>query len=87
MSIVTELNRRLEAITEAGVSVWLDQIRRSKVQGGELARMVAVESLRGVTPNTLRSRGLAAERVELDGDPAQAVRSLTDRIKEILERS
>ena len=51
MSTVTELNPRLLAITEAGVSVWLDQIRRAMVQGGELARMVAVESLRGVTSN------------------------------------
>ena len=51
MSTVTELNPRLLAITEAGVSVWLDQIRRSMVQGGELARMVAEESLRGVTSN------------------------------------
>jgi transaldolase / glucose-6-phosphate isomerase len=51
MSAVTERNTRLLAVTEAGVSVWLDQIRRSMVQGGELARMVAVESLRGVTSN------------------------------------
>ncbi len=51
MSAITELNPRLLAITEAGVSVWLDQIRRSMVEGGELARMVAVESLRGVTSN------------------------------------
>ncbi|HEY1519502.1 MAG TPA: bifunctional transaldolase/phosoglucose isomerase [Solirubrobacteraceae bacterium] len=51
MSTITELNPRLLAITEAGVSVWLDQIRRSMVEGGELARMVEVESLRGVTSN------------------------------------
>ncbi len=51
MSTITELNPRLEALTAAGVSVWLDQIRRSMVEGGELARMVAVESLRGVTSN------------------------------------
>ncbi|MGN6868807.1 MAG: bifunctional transaldolase/phosoglucose isomerase [Solirubrobacteraceae bacterium] len=51
MSTITELNPRLMALTEAGVSVWLDQIRRSMVEGGELARMVAVESLRGVTSN------------------------------------
>ncbi len=51
MSTVTELNPRLLAITEAGVSVWLDQIRRTMVEGGELARMVAIESLRGVTSN------------------------------------
>jgi transaldolase / glucose-6-phosphate isomerase len=51
VSTITELNPRLLALTEAGVSVWLDQIRRSMVEGGELARMVAVESLRGVTSN------------------------------------
>jgi transaldolase / glucose-6-phosphate isomerase len=51
MSAVTELNPRLLAVTEAGVSVWLDQIRRSMIEGGELARMVAIESLRGVTSN------------------------------------
>ncbi len=51
MTTATEVNPRLKALTEAGVSVWLDQIRRSLVEGGELARMVAEESLRGVTAN------------------------------------
>ncbi len=41
---VAESNPQLKALTEAGVSVWLDQIRRSLVEGGELARMVAEES-------------------------------------------
>jgi transaldolase / glucose-6-phosphate isomerase len=47
----TQVNPRLKALTEAGVSVWLDQIRRTLVTGGELARMVAEESLRGMTSN------------------------------------
>jgi hypothetical protein len=34
---------------------------------------------------TLRSHGLPAERVELEGDPADAVRSLTVRITKILQ--
>jgi transaldolase/glucose-6-phosphate isomerase len=51
MSTVTEVNPRLKRLTDAGVSVWLDQIRRSLVTGGELARMVAEECLRGVTAN------------------------------------
>jgi transaldolase / glucose-6-phosphate isomerase len=51
MSTATKVNPRLRALTEAGVSVWLDQIRRSLVEGGELSRMVAEESLRGVTAN------------------------------------
>ena len=41
MSTLTEVNRRLLALSEAGVSVWLDQIRRSLVESGELERMVA----------------------------------------------
>jgi hypothetical protein len=71
MSTITELNPRLLALTEAGVSVWLDQIRRSMVEGGDL--------------ETLRARGLPAERVTMEGDPADAVRSLTARITQILQ--
>jgi transaldolase len=51
MSTATEANPRLEALSKAGVSVWLDQIRRSLITSGELARMVAEESLRGMTSN------------------------------------
>ncbi len=48
---VAAVNERLQALTAAGTSVWLDQIRRSMIEGGELARMVEEESLRGVTSN------------------------------------
>ena len=51
MSTTQGVNERLAALTAAGVSVWLDQIRRSLIEGGELARMVREESLRGVTAN------------------------------------
>jgi transaldolase/glucose-6-phosphate isomerase len=51
MSVAAEVNPRLLALTEAGVSIWLDQIRRSLITGGELGRMVAEDSLRGVTSN------------------------------------
>ncbi len=51
MSTATQVNPRLEKLTHAGVSVWLDQIRRSLIEGGELTRMVQEESLRGVTAN------------------------------------
>ena len=46
-----QVNPRLAALAKAGTSPWLDQIRRTLVEGGELARMVAEESLRGVTSN------------------------------------
>jgi transaldolase/glucose-6-phosphate isomerase len=51
MSVTQGVNERLAALTEAGVSIWLDQIRRSLIDSGELARMVREESLRGVTAN------------------------------------
>ena len=51
MSSVMNVNARLAAMTDAGTSVWLDQIRRSLTQGGELHRLVEEDSLRGVTSN------------------------------------
>jgi transaldolase/glucose-6-phosphate isomerase len=51
VSTATEVNPRLAALAQAGVAPWLDQIRRTLVEGGELARMVREESLRGVTSN------------------------------------
>src|SRR4051794_31878042 len=72
MSVSTQVNERLAALTLAGVSVWLDQIRRSLIDGGELERMVREESLRGVTSNPsifekaiLGSPDYDAELVEL----------------------
>jgi transaldolase/glucose-6-phosphate isomerase len=47
----TNVNPNLHALAEAGTSPWLDLLRRSLVQGGELARMVAEDSLKGVTSN------------------------------------
>jgi len=51
VSQVLNVNERLAALTATGTSVWLDQIRRSLTQGGELERLVEEESLRGVTSN------------------------------------
>ncbi len=45
------VNERLAALTAAGTSVWLDQIRRNLIESGELERLVREDSLRGVTSN------------------------------------
>lgn len=50
MSATTQ-NERLAKLTAAGVSVWLDQIRRSLIESGELARLRDELSLRGETSN------------------------------------
>ena len=51
MGATQQTNERLAALTAAGVSVWLDQVRRSLVETGELRRLVEEDSLRGVTSN------------------------------------
>ena len=51
MSVEAHVNERLEALTEAGTSIWLDQIERKLITGGELERLVREDSLRGVTSN------------------------------------
>src|SRR4051794_36971570 len=51
MSVSQELNERLAALTSVGTSIWLDQIRRSLIEGGELQRLIDEDSLRGVTSN------------------------------------
>src|SRR5436190_23626966 len=51
MEVSAGVNERLAALTEAGTAVWLDQIRRSLIEEGELQRLVDEYSLRGVTSN------------------------------------
>jgi transaldolase/glucose-6-phosphate isomerase len=51
MSVTQGVNERLAALTAQGTSVWLDQIRRSLIEGGELQRLIDEYSLRGVTSN------------------------------------
>ncbi len=41
----------VNALAEAGQSIWLDYIRRSMTRSGELATRVGTEGLRGVTSN------------------------------------
>src|SRR4051795_12674676 len=47
----TAVNERLARLTEAGTSIWLDQIRRTLITEGELQRLIEESSLRGVTSN------------------------------------
>jgi transaldolase len=44
-------NARMQALTDAGVSAWLDDLSRERITSGSLARMVSDLSVRGVTTN------------------------------------
>ncbi len=70
MSTTDAVNQRLAELTAAGVSVWLDQIRRSLIEGGELSRMVREESLRGVTSNPSIFEKAILGSEDYDGDLA-----------------
>jgi transaldolase / glucose-6-phosphate isomerase len=51
MSSAVDVNPNLAALVAAGCSPWLDLLRRSLVEGGELKRMIEEDSLRGATSN------------------------------------
>ncbi|MDP1878630.1 MAG: transaldolase [Actinomycetota bacterium] len=44
-------NPRLVALTDAGVSAWLDDLDRHRIESGDLARLVDELCIRGVTTN------------------------------------
>src|SRR3954453_2939917 len=69
-----QVNERLAALTVAGTSVWLDQIKRSLITTGELRRLVEEESLRGVTSNpTIFNQAILGSE-DYDDQLAQAAR-------------
>ncbi|HMJ37043.1 MAG TPA: transaldolase [Baekduia sp.] len=51
MSNAAQVNERLARLTALGTSIWLDQIRRSLIQDGELRKLVEEDCLRGMTSN------------------------------------
>src|SRR5918996_1655416 len=71
---VTQVNERLAALTAAGTSVWLDQIRRGMIESGELGRMVDEDSLRGVTSNPAIFEKAILGSPDYDADVEQAAR-------------
>jgi transaldolase len=43
--------RPLVELTHAGVSIWLDDLDRGRIESGDLARLITEEEVRGVTTN------------------------------------
>ncbi|WP_107985059.1 transaldolase [Rhodococcus sp. OK519] len=44
-------NANLQKLSEAGVSVWLDDLSRDRIESGNLAELIATKSIVGVTTN------------------------------------
>ena len=45
------MNPNLQALHDAGVSIWLDDLSREKIQTGELQSLIDEKSVTGVTTN------------------------------------
>lgn len=45
------MNKRLKALADAGVSIWLDDLSRSRIKSGNLVKMITENSVSGVTTN------------------------------------
>lgn len=45
------MNQRLQNLHDAGVSIWLDDLSRQRIDGGELAALIEEYSVTGVTTN------------------------------------
>src|ERR1700712_4748276 len=78
MSIAQEVNERLAALTAQGTSVWLDPIRRSLIEGGELQRLIDEYSPRGVTSNPAIYENIPIRDVQMAAD---VLRPLYDELE------
>lgn len=78
------MNPRLKALADAGVSIWLDDLSRERLASGNLARLIAEDSVTGVTTNpTIFAAALtgsddyAADLAALGQvEPAEAIKKL-----------
>jgi transaldolase len=68
----TNVNVNLKKLAEAGTSPWLDLLRRSMVTEGELARLIAEDSLKGETSNPAIFEKAILDSDDYEDDLAEA---------------
>ncbi|WP_461155008.1 transaldolase, partial [Saccharopolyspora tripterygii] len=79
-------NANLKALTEAGVSIWLDDLSRQRISSGNLAQLITDQAVVGVTSNpTIFANALsnAADYSEKVAELAARGASVDDTIREI----
>ena len=76
------MSERLQALTEAGVSIWLDDLSRERIETGNLAELVKEKSVVGVTTNpTIFAAAIAdGERYDEQVRKLVANGATTDRV-------
>ena len=75
------MSERLKALADAGVSIWLDDLSRERIETGNLAELVEQKSVVGVTTNPTIFAGAIADGERYD----QQVRELVAEGKDIDE--
>lgn len=79
-------SERLKALTDAGVSIWLDDLSRERLQSGNLAELIATRHVVGVTTNPTIFAAAMAEGERYDDQVAGLTRggaSVDDVITEL----
>jgi transaldolase len=80
------MSDRLKALSDAGVSIWLDDLSRERIETGNLAELVKSSSVVGVTTNPTIFAGALADGERYDaqlGELVAAGRSVDDAIFEL----
>ncbi|RRO18116.1 transaldolase [Saccharopolyspora rhizosphaerae] len=79
-------NANLKALTEAGVSIWLDDLSRQRISSGNLAQLISDKAVVGVTSNpTIFANALsnAADYADKVTDLAARGAGVDDTIREL----
>jgi transaldolase len=79
------MSDRLKALAEAGVSIWLDDLSRERIETGNLADLVATKSVVGVTTNPTIFASAIADGERYDEQVAKLVAEGADVHKVIFE--
>jgi transaldolase len=79
------MSDRLKSLADAGVSIWLDDLSRERIETGNLADLVATSSVVGVTTNPTIFASAIANGERYDGQVSQLVASGADVDKVVFE--
>ncbi|MEV4124952.1 transaldolase [Nocardia sp. NPDC049707] len=71
-------NKNLAALSAAGVSVWLDDLSRDRIQSGNLAELIETRSVVGVTTNPTIFQGALSKGHAYDGQVKELAAQGTD---------
>ncbi len=79
------MNERLKNLSQAGVSIWLDDLSRERIETGNLAEVVKEKSVVGVTTNPTIFAGAIADGERYDDQVRSLVAEGADTARTIFE--